>query len=48
MVGDSFHDLRLSPAAEDVLREAYGVNGGSPGGLIFPNNRDGGMISNDG
>ena len=41
------HRIPLSPAAEDVLREAYGVNGGFPSGFIFPNNRDGGMISND-
>ena len=41
------HRIPLSPAAKNVLRKAYGINGGMPWGFIFPN-RDGGMISNDG
>ena len=47
MKGAREHRVPLSPTAQDVLRQAYAIRGGLPGGLIFPAER-GGTISDDG
>ena len=47
MKGGREHRIPLSPAAFDVLRQAYETSYGIPDGLVFPTNK-GGAISDDG
>ena len=47
MKGGREHRIPLSPAAQDVLRQAYDLSGGLPDSLIFPTKK-GGAISDDG
>ena len=47
MKGGREHRIPLSPAAFDVLRQAYEISDGIPDSLVFPTNK-GGAISDDG